>query len=78
VSEREWLEGLRYEDKFPDAQERLRELRHRADSGQIIGLDISDYSDEFCAGFLAGQSHALDLAMSAVSFQEQSPASEPA
>lgn len=34
-------------------------LRKRSDSEPLF-VDISDYSDEFCAGFLAGQSNALD------------------
>lgn len=34
-------------------------LRERAER-EPLGVDISDYSDEFCAGFLAGQVNTLD------------------
>ena len=34
-------------------------LLHRAET-EPIGLDISDYSDEWCAGFLAGQRSVLE------------------
>jgi hypothetical protein len=37
----------------------LAELLIRA-AREPIGVDISDYSDEFCAGFLAGQTHILE------------------
>jgi len=36
-------------------------LRERAVK-EPLGVDISDYSDEYCAGFLAGQVNALDEA----------------
>jgi hypothetical protein len=38
---------------------KLEALRDRAPH-EPLNVDISDYSDEFCTGFLAGQSHALD------------------
>lgn len=34
---------------------------------QPIGVDISDYSDEFCIGFLAGQKNALEELQRALS-----------
>jgi hypothetical protein len=34
-------------------------LKARA-AREPLGVDISDYSDEWCAGFLAGQVNALD------------------
>ena len=40
--------------------ETLRDLRERA-AKEPLNVDISDYSDEFCAGFLAGQENALDV-----------------
>lgn len=34
-------------------------LREQAEK-EPLGVDISDFSDEYCAGFLAGQVNALD------------------
>lgn len=34
-------------------------LLHRAET-EPIGVDLSDYSDEFCEGFLAGQRSVLE------------------
>ncbi len=39
----------------------LAQLRERAEK-EPLEVDVSDYSDEWCAGFLAGQTNALDLA----------------
>jgi hypothetical protein len=42
------------------AQVRVRDdLASRA-AKEPLGVDISDYSDEFCAGFLKGQENAFD------------------
>lgn len=41
---------------------RFQDLRERG-AREPLGVDISDYSDEFCAGFLAGQANALDEAL---------------
>lgn len=35
-------------------------IRERA-ARESLGVDISDYSDEFCAGFLAGQVNVFDF-----------------
>lgn len=43
-------------------QQALAELRDRA-GREPLAVDISDYSDEWCAGFLAGQENALDEAL---------------
>lgn len=42
-------------------REGLREKRDIAEK-EPLNVDISDYSDEWCAGFLEGQAHALDEA----------------
>lgn len=44
----------------------LRELLTRAGRDEPLSADISDYSDEFCAGFLRGQENALLLALEKV------------
>ena len=40
----------------------LRALRDRAPR-EPIDVDIADYSDVYCLGFLAGQTNALDAAL---------------
>jgi len=45
--------------------EALSELRSKAET-EPLEIDISDFSDEFCAGYLKGQANALDLALSAL------------
>ena len=44
-------------------RERLEQVRKvRRDADRVpLGVDISDYSDEFCEGFIAGQGSALDF-----------------
>lgn len=44
------------------SDERLHQLRELA-TREPIHVDISDYSDEFCLGFLAGQANALDAVL---------------
>ena len=48
-----------------ELEKALLDLRTRA-AKEPLGTDISDYSDEWCAGFLAGQVNALDDALAAV------------
>ncbi len=47
-----------------DARELAERMRQIA-LKDPIGVDISDYSDEWCAGFLAGQANALDQLIAA-------------
>lgn len=42
-----------------ESLERRAEQLHDRASREPLDLDISDFSDEYCAGFLAGQEHAL-------------------
>jgi hypothetical protein len=44
--------------------EAARELRARSER-EPLGVDISDYSDEYCIAFLAGQTNALDAVFDA-------------
>ncbi len=52
---------LNYADLAEIAAEaaRVRQLRKTAES-EPLGVDISDYGDDWCAGFLRGQANALD------------------
>lgn len=51
--------GETIQAKLDAKAEKFFRLRRTA-STQPLGVDISDYSDEWCAGFLAGQSNAFD------------------
>jgi hypothetical protein len=44
-------------------REKVRTLYDRAGQ-EPLGANISDYSDEYCAGFLDGQANALDFLLS--------------
>ena len=46
----------------PGLSERLRALAAK----EPLGVDISDYSDEWCAGFLAGQVNGIDTTADAL------------
>lgn len=46
------------EEAFARDQDKA-DLRSRA-AREPLGVDISGYSDEYCAGFLAGQVNALE------------------
>lgn len=48
----------------------IAEARERAPK-EPLGVDISDYSDEFCAGFLAGQDNAFDFIAAALASLRQ-------
>lgn len=65
---------LRERDAQLQAAERreaaLKRLRERAKK-EPLNVDISDFSDEWCAGFLAGQEHALDVALAATQEEER-------
>lgn len=57
------VENLRSMDsRILQAENHLLSLRSRADK-EPLDVDVSDYGDEWVAGFLKGQSHALDCAM---------------
>lgn len=50
----------RWERAYRRERDRIADLHIRART-EPLETDISDYSDEFCAGFLAGQFNALDI-----------------
>lgn len=53
-------DAQRWERAYRRERDRIYALHGRAQT-EPLETDISDYSDEFCAGFLAGQFHVLDL-----------------
>lgn len=60
------LSAARREEELREA---LDKLRGRA-ANEPLEVDISDFSDEWCAGFLAGQVNALNVARSALPEEE--------
>jgi hypothetical protein len=63
-------------DVAADEIDRLREgverLRARAER-EPLDVDVSDYGDEWCLGFLAGQCNALDVVLAAQVPPEEQP-----
>lgn len=65
----EWVaRAQRAEAQLAQARDALEELRARGHR-EPLGVDISDFSDEFCYGFLAGQSNALGEALALLDSQ---------